>query len=195
MGNIFAIAVRTTVVTLVLTGLLYPLAMTGAAQLLFPSKANGSLVRDEGGRVVGSELIGQAFTDPAYFQPRPSAAGNGYDGAASSGSNFGATSAKLKERIVSEMKRLRAANPGAPGEIPSDLITASGSGLDPHISPEAALWQVPRIAGARRVDPERVKALVAEHSEGREIGIFGEPRVNVLLINLALDREFGKIKE
>ncbi len=193
MNNVFIIALRTTIVTLVVTGLLYPLGMTGLAQLMFPSKANGSLVRNEQGQIIGSELIAQAFTSSAYFQPRPSAAGDkGYDAANSSGSNLGPTSAKLKERLVTDVKRLHEANPNASKDIPSDLVTASGSGLDPHISPEAALWQVPRIASARQIAAERVKDVVETHMEGRDLGIFGEPRVNVLMINLALDRQFGR---
>jgi K+-transporting ATPase ATPase C chain len=179
-------------VTLVVTGLLYPLVVTGLAQLLFPHRANGSLVTDERGQVVGSELIGQGFTHPAYFQPRPSAAGEkGYDATASSGSNLGPTSRKLRERVQQDLVRLREENPEAQGPAPVELVTTSGSGLDPHISPEAALWQTPRIAQARGVAPERIRTVLESFIEGRALGVLGEPRVNVLVLNLALDRHFG----
>jgi potassium-transporting ATPase KdpC subunit len=192
MAQTFSIALRTTVVTLALTGLLYPLVSTGLAQVLFPSRANGSLIRDDQGRVLGSELIGQPMSQPAYLQPRPSAAGNGYNAAASSGSNLGTTSRKLKDRVSADAERLRKENPEAPGAIPAELVTASASGLDPHLSPEAALWQAPRIARARRVSSERIRALIEANTEGRDLGLLGEPRVNVLLVNLALDRQFGQ---
>lgn len=186
------IALRATLVTLVVTGIAYPLVATGLAQAVFPGRANGSLVRDEQGQDVGSELIGQSFANPAYFQPRPSAAGNGYDPTASSGSNLGSTSAKLRDRATQDVARLTKENPDATGLIPAELVAASASGLDPHLSPEAALWQVSRIAKARRVAPERVRTLLADRTEGRDLGFLGEPRVNVLLLNLALDRQFGR---
>ena len=193
MKGTFLIAVRTTLVTLLLTGIVYPLVVTGLAQLVFPGRSAGSLVADERGRVVGSELIGQPFSSAAYFQPRPSAAGeSGYDATASGGSNLGPTSAKLKERVTRDLGRLHAANPDAARIVPADLVTASGSGLDPHLTLEGALWQVPRIARARGIAPERVRAVVEAESEGRDLGLLGEPRVNVLLLNLALDRQFGR---
>lgn len=193
MKNTIFIALRTTVVTLILTGILYPFAVTGLAQILFPWRANGSLVTNEQGQVVGSELIGQGFSNPAYFQPRPSAAGEkGYDATASSGSNLGPTSKKLQDRVIQDLGRLKEENPAAPGPVPTELVTTSGSGLDPHVSLLAALWQVPRIATARGVAPERVRAAVEGAVEGRDLGLLGEPRVNVLLLNLALDRQFGR---
>ena len=187
----FLVALRATAVTLVLTGLCYPLLMTGLGQLLFPSAAKGSVVRDTDGHLIGSALIGQSFTKPWYFQGRPSAAGNGYDPLASGGSNLGPSSAKLRERVVADATRLARENPQAPGPIPVELVTASASGLDPHISPQAANWQVPRVAAARGIAPERVQQVVDDHSEGRDLGFLGEPHVNVLLVNLALDRQFG----
>jgi len=187
------ISLRATLVTLLLTGIAYPLAVTGAALLLFPHRARGSLVADDRGRVVGSELIAQPFTVSGYLQPRPSAAGEkGYDATSSGGSNLGPTSKALRERVTKDLRRLVAENPDAPGPVPAELVTASGSGLDPHLSPAAALWQVPRVARARNVDPARIRAVIEANVEGRDLVVVGEPRVNVLLVNLALDRQFGR---
>jgi K+-transporting ATPase ATPase C chain len=172
----------------VLTGLAYPLAITGLAQVAMPSAANGSLIMKDG-NVVGSALIGQTFANPAYFHGRPSAASNGYDASTSSGSNLGPITQKLLDRVKSSVDELR--KEGIEGLLPVDAVTASASGLDPDISPETALLQVPRVAKARNVPEDRVRDLVSAHIESRALGVLGEPRVNVLRLNLALDAGLG----
>ena len=182
-------AIMATIILVVITGIAYPLAVTGIAQLVFKEKADGSLMQKEG-QIIGSKLIGQNFTRPEYFHPRPSAAGTeGYDASASAGSNLGPTNAKLIEGIKSNIKKTLTDNPDInTQDIPVDLVTTSASGLDPHISPAAAFLQVPRVARARQVKEETVKKLVDKYTEGRQFGVLGEPRVNVLLLNLALDK-------
>jgi potassium-transporting ATPase KdpC subunit len=174
-----------------LLGIGYPLAITGICQVAFPHRANGSLVRS-GGRVIGSELIGQNFARPEYFHPRPSAAGNdGYDATASSGTNYGPTSKKLIDRTQDAVRKFREENSGFTGPIPADLLTASASGLDPHLSPAAALAQAARVARIRGVAPEQVTKLVEQSTDAPDLGLLGEARVNVLRLNLSLDQHFG----
>jgi K+-transporting ATPase ATPase C chain len=188
----FRPAIVMTLVLCVLTGLIYPGIVTGLAQALFARQANGSLVEANGG-VVGSALIGQTFTQPYYFHSRPSAAGAGYDGTASGGTNKGPTDAKLADTLIVQAIDSAVKNDGAvKGQIPGDMVTASASGLDPDITPANAHLQVARVAAARSSTPAAVQALVDRHTEGRQFGFFGEPRVNVLLLNIALDSAFGR---
>ena len=178
-------AVLMTIVTTVLLGIIYPLVVTGLAKVLFPAKANGQLI-ERNGKVVGSRIIGQAFTGPAYFHSRPSAAGNnGYDAANSGGSNLGPTNQKLIDRVKQDVASLQAENPGTP--VPVDLVTTSASGLDPDISPAAADFQMARVARERGMTQDELRRLVAKHAEGRQLGFLGEPRVNVLELNMDLD--------
>ncbi len=180
-------AVLMTIATTVLLGLIYPLLVTGIAQLVFPEQANGQLIHQDG-KLVGSSLIGQGFTGSAYFHSRPSAAGNGYDAANSAGSNLGPTNQKLLDRVHQDVAALQSENPGRP--VPIDLVTTSASGFDPHITPAAADYQLSRVAGARGTTDAEIARLIAKHTEGRELGLLGEPRVNVLELNLELDQRF-----
>jgi len=182
------IALWFTLVTTVMFGLIYPLIVTGLSQLLFPGKANGQLI-ERNGKLIGSRIIGQAFTGPGYFHSRPSAAGtgNGYDPTSSGGSNLGPTSKTLRDRVNGDVEKLHAENPGS--LVPVDLVTTSGSGLDPDISPSAAEFQIPRVARERRVSETVLRSLVAKHTLGRQLGVLGEPRVNVLELNLDLDAQ------
>ncbi|MBV8245928.1 MAG: potassium-transporting ATPase subunit KdpC [Candidatus Eremiobacteraeota bacterium] len=183
----FGTAIRMTVISVIIFGLVYPFAMTGVAQILFPKQANGSLVV-RNGKVVGSEIVGQLWTKPQYFQGRPSAAGkNGYDPTATGGTNYGPTSKKLIDATRATIAALKKANPNAAGPPPMDLVTSSGSGIDPDISPEAAYWEAPRVAAARHMPLDAVNAMIAQHLHGRTLGFLGEPHVNVLEMNLALD--------
>ncbi len=180
------VAVLMTVVTTVLLGVIYPLVITGIAQAIFPDKATGQLIERDG-KIIGSRIIGQAFWSPGYFHSRPSAAGTGYDAANSAGTNLGPTNKKLIDAVTANVEAARKENPNAP--VPIDLVTTSASGLDPHISPAAAEFQVPRIARERGISDADVRRLVEANTAGRQLGFFGEPRVNVLELNLSLDRE------
>jgi len=188
MWNTVINAIRMLLIVTIITGVIYPLAMTGIAQLLFTSQANGSMLVQDG-KIVGSRLIGQNFSNPGYFHGRPSAAGaDGYDGISSAGSNLGPTSQKLKDTVLERISNERQQNNLAEGaNVPSDLVLASASGLDPHITPDAAYVQVQRVAQVREINPNQVRSLISEHVEGKQIGFLGEARVNVLELNLALD--------
>ena len=184
------IGLRMTLMLTILTGLLYPGLVTGICQIIFPNQANGSLIV-KNGHVIGSALIGQSFTRREYFQPRPSAAGvDGYDPTASGGSNLGPTSQKLADRVKSSIAQFRKDNPDFTGPIPADLVTASGSGLDPQLSPASISAQAPRVAVARGISINQIQQLASEFTEGRELGFLGEPRVNVMRLNIALDERF-----
>ena len=180
------IAVLMTIVTTLLLGAAYPLVVTGLAQVLFPDQANGQLI-ERSGKVVGSRIIGQAFSSPGYFRSRPSAAGTGYDAANSSGTNLGPTNKKLVDAVKAAVQTAKSENPGVP--VPIDLVTSSASGLDPHISPAAAAFQVPRVSRERSMSEDAVRRLIAAHTESRQLGVLGEPVVNVLELNITLDAE------
>lgn len=180
-------AVLMTVATTILLGIVYPLVVTGLAQLFFPRQANGQLIQ-KNGKTVGSGIIAQGFSSPGYFHPRPSFAGNGYDPMNTNGSQLGPTNQKLIDRVKADVANARAENPNAP--VPIDLVTGSGSGLDPHITPASAEFQLPRVAKERGITVDQLRALVQKHTEGRQFGFLGEPRVNVLELNLELDERF-----
>jgi potassium-transporting ATPase KdpC subunit len=186
------ISISMTIVTTVLLGIIYPLVVTGLAQLIFPRKANGQLI-ERNGAVVGSSIIGQGFSDPGYFHSRPSAAGNGWDAANSGGSNLGPTNQKLLDRVRGDMTNAQTDNPGTP--VPIDLVTTSASGFDPHITPAAAEFQLARVAKERGMSADQLRALVTKHTQGRQLGFLGEPRVNVLELNLDLDEQFPLHKQ
>lgn len=180
-------AVLMTIATTILLGIIYPLVVTGIAQVVFPRQANGQLIQ-KAGNLVGSSIIGQGFSGPAYFHSRPSAAGNGYDAANSNGSQLGPTNQKLIDRVKADVSTAQVEHPGI--AVPIDLVTASGSGVDPHITPASAEFQLSRVAKERGTTVDRIAVLVAKHTEGRQLGILGEPRVNVLELNLDLDQQF-----
>ena len=185
-------ALRINIFLTIVLGVGYPLAVTGISQILFPHQANGSLI-SRNGHVIGSELIGQNFTKPEYFQPRPSAAGNdGYDPTASGGSNYGPTNQKLIDRVKASVEKFHKDNPDYHGPIPADLLTASGSGLDPDISPASAQAQVARVAKARGISADELNGLLSQYTKAPDLGLLGEPRVNVLKLNLALDEQYPK---
>ncbi|MGD0859528.1 MAG: potassium-transporting ATPase subunit KdpC [Terracidiphilus sp.] len=186
MHSVWKTSIRFTLVTAVLLGIGYPLLVTGIAAVIFPHKAAGSLIQLKDGTVIGSELLAQSFTSDKYFHPRPSAAGNGYDATASGGSNLAQSSKTLVDRIQGSIDKLSAENPGKP--VPIDLVTTSGSGLDPDITPDAAYFQAPRVAKARGISEDRIHEFIEQHIAKRQLGILGEPRVNVLLLNLDLDK-------
>jgi potassium-transporting ATPase KdpC subunit len=192
MKKNFITAILMTIATTILLGIIYPLLVTGLAQLFFPRQANGQLIQKDG-KIVGSSIIGQGFSGPAYFHSRPSAAGNGYDPTNTNGSQFGPTNQKLIDRVKSDVAAAQAENPGVP--VPIDLVTTSASGLDPHITPAAAEFQLPRVAKQRGAAIDRIRALVEKHTEGRQWGILGEARVNVLELNLDLDQQLPTGKQ
>jgi K+-transporting ATPase ATPase C chain len=185
-------AILMTIATTILLGIIYPLVVTGLAQLMFPKQANGQLIQKDG-KTIGSSIIGQSFSSPAYFHPRPSFAGNGYDATNSNGSQLGPTNQKLIDRVKGDVTSAQAENPGTP--VPIDLVTGSGSGLDPHITPAAAEFELPRVARERGTTVDQLRALVAKHTSDRQFGFLGEPRVNVLELNLELDERFPKTKQ
>jgi len=186
------ISIWMTIETTIVFGLIYPMVVTGLAQLIFPHKANGQLIAQEG-KVVGSSIIGQGFSSPQYFHSRPSAAGNGWDAANSAGSNLGPTNQKLLDRVKGDVASAQADNPGT--QVPIDLVTTSASGFDPHITPAAADFQLLRVAKARGTTVDQLRALVTKHTEGRQLGFLGEPRVNVLELNLELDQQYPPTKQ
>ena len=180
-------AILMTIATTILLGVIYPLVVTALAQVIFPRQANGQLIQKDG-KTIGSSIIAQGFSSPGYFHPRPSFAGNGYDPTNTNGSQLGPTNQKLIDRVKGDVGNAQAENPGAP--VPIDMVTGSGSGLDPHITPAAVEFQLPRVAKERGIDLDQLRALVAKHTEDRQFGFLGEPRVNVLELNLELDERF-----
>jgi potassium-transporting ATPase KdpC subunit len=192
MKKNLVISALMTIATTILLGIMYPLVITGISQVLFPEKANGQFI-EANGKIAGSRIIGQGFSSPGYFHSRPSAAGNGYDAANSNGSQLGPTNQKLVDRVKGDVARAQIDNPGGP--VPIDLVTASASGIDPHITPGAAEYQLPRVAKERGASVEQLRALLAKHTEGRQFGVLGEPRVNVLELNLELDQRFPTKKQ
>jgi potassium-transporting ATPase KdpC subunit len=184
-------AISMTIATTILLGIVYPLVITGLAQLIFPKQANGQLIQKHG-KTIGSSILGQSFSSPAYFHPRPSFAGEGYDATNSNGSQLGPTNQKLMDRVKADVSKVQGENPGTP--VPIDMVTGSASGLDPHISPAAAEFQLPIVAKERGITLDQLRALLAKHTENRQFGFLGEPRVNVLELNLELDERFPTTK-